>query len=94
MLVQKTLVLSPQICVCSRGRDIECAALALGAMSSLTDVAIEDVCPAGIELPYGCSLHVFGRPTSLNKCAALPSCTLASFLALKIDLREAQYLNL
>ncbi|BDA47953.1 hypothetical protein COCOBI_11-2100 [Coccomyxa sp. Obi] len=51
---------------------IECGRLALGSMPSLTDVAIVDVCPAAIELPDGCKLHVFGWLEVLARewCAA------------------------
>ncbi len=54
---------------CSEDPTIGCAQLAFGSMASLTELSINDICPAGIDSPGRSRLHIAGQPIDLAKCA-------------------------
>ncbi|BDA50193.1 hypothetical protein COCOBI_15-3220 [Coccomyxa sp. Obi] len=51
----------------AKSLSIKCARLALGSMASLRNVAIQDICPAALDLPSCCKLHIAGWPTDLAR---------------------------
>ncbi len=54
---------------CSGVPTIRCARLALGSMASLTELSIDGISPAAIDLPRRCKLHISAQPKDLARCA-------------------------